>query len=321
MVWKPKEKELTLEETITLAKQELSPYWFGHSPMIAGTNNGGVYSIFQLDKEFSEHTWIVFVVDITSFESSESLKFSRLLLTRYGRFGVKCLFIVNPTYDFLTDPHSVRLFYEAKDVDFPVVVDHQKFLAHALNVKTPPGVSVFKKGRLTHQYFGDWTKKIEQTIHDTLRAGDPGLALLPIHVPNEKPLMDKHRMELGKGLGFKPISIHGKWQQDAQSIVSRDPDASIQFKINGRGLGLVARSVANSGLYGKVMIELNEEIPPDQLGGEDLVHDEAGIPCLKVREGRLYHALSQMDPGDSLIRLSFPEAKTTPIALYGIRVH
>ena len=43
MAWKRKEKKLTPDEAIALAKKELAPFWIGSEPLFAAIKNVGVF--------------------------------------------------------------------------------------------------------------------------------------------------------------------------------------------------------------------------------------------------------------------------------------
>src|SRR5690606_27299132 len=123
MSWKKKEKELSEQEAIDLAKKELSPFWFGTSPQIAGVKINDQYSVLPLDPEFNEKSWVVFLLDPTTFSGESALELAKVWQQRYLSNQLHTLIIMTPTYEFLTQIETIDNWLESKSLPYVICVD------------------------------------------------------------------------------------------------------------------------------------------------------------------------------------------------------
>lgn len=186
MIWKPKEKELTAEEAIALAKKELTPYWFGSVPRLIGVKGAQGYSALPLDVEFSKKPWLIFIIDPTDFSGEATLTFAREWFKRYGFLQLESLAIFNQTYEFFRSPEPIKGLLEKFQVEFPLAMDHDGGLASAFDAKLLPMVLLLSEGRYFFRHSGkEWLLNTEAEIQNFLRLHDPGLSLLPVIDPEK----------------------------------------------------------------------------------------------------------------------------------------
>src|ERR1041385_2643346 len=99
MVWKPKEKELTVHEAVALAKRELAPLWFGSEPLVAAIRGSdGKGSIFPLFERFSDVPRVLFFVDPTKPGAEFLLRYAREWQRRYSPHGCEFLAVLRIPY-------------------------------------------------------------------------------------------------------------------------------------------------------------------------------------------------------------------------------
>jgi hypothetical protein len=83
MVWKPKEKELTLEEALSLAKKELAPFWIGSPPLLAAFKTKHHTALYPIHPTFNESSWAIFFINPTCFSGKTTTLFAREMYRRY----------------------------------------------------------------------------------------------------------------------------------------------------------------------------------------------------------------------------------------------
>ncbi len=348
MVWKPKEKELTQEEAIALAKKELSPFWFGSGPLLAGIKTGARTTVYPLDPAFTENPWLIAFVDTTSFAGETTVTFLREFYRRYNSNGLRFLLVIHPRYEFQRDRGLTENYIRRAQLQFPVVIDSDGLLAQAFGAKELPKICLLDKQRPIFEKSGaNWIKDAEAEIHSFLRATDPGLPLLPVYHPS-KISMDAGSFDFGastklrfpapgfgapvNGLssgkfGFSntntpepgKILISGSWMQDKDRIATTDPSAQIQFLSPGASISIIAQLLSKTAELAKIVVEVNDIPAFDVFASEDLYFDDEGQSAVKIEGPRIYRLLTGLSEKERRITLKFPTVKHGPIAVFAIR--
>ena len=267
MIWKPKEKDLTPEEAVVIAKKELTPFWFGSPPLLAGIEHEGRSLIVPLNKEFIKKGWMIFLIDPTDFAGESAMLYAKEWYRRYNLNNLGFIIVLVPSYDYLRRPESIKKLIEREQISFPLVLDAQGALAHALSATTLPKIVLLDGGRVVQAYDGgEEFNEIEHHLQKFLRSTDPGLALLPLFAPKIAGVQNVGRYEFGykptmgapmivfpmpgfsigednirrakfvhhrkansdeNGGDLDKFIISGEWQQYPEGITTSDPTAYI----------------------------------------------------------------------------------------------
>jgi hypothetical protein len=347
---KPKEKELTLEEALALAKKELAPQWHISKPLIAGVKAGNKVNVVPLDEVFAKKDWIILFIDVTEFAGDSAAWFFKELVKRYQSFGLTPMAMIRETYQIMRDRDQATRLLDHLGMTFIHVVDRDNLLSQGFQAEESPAMIVWKQNILrVRRTRKDWFEGLEVELQSLLREMDPGLPLwLPIP-ESSLPYRDRGRLEFGAkgglvypGPGFKPnekgfpmgqfhphdlpmkwehgeIFITGKWVQDQDRIATSDPDATIRVEIPHSTLGIFAQPLGEPDEHATIEIELGEVPVPDVFAGSNLVYNEEGRSVLRMSRAGLFRAMSKLPPKDRKVRFKFPYAHQTPVAIYGLR--
>src|SRR5690349_8284099 len=98
MVWKPKEKELSRDEAIELARKELAPHWVGGPPLLAAVRAGNQATVVPLDPGFHKQAWLIYFIDLTDYHRTRVLEHIQKFQHRYGDFTLRTLMIAKGTF-------------------------------------------------------------------------------------------------------------------------------------------------------------------------------------------------------------------------------
>lgn len=353
MIWKPKEKELTLEEAVNLATKELAPYWFDCRPQVAGVKVDGKTSVFPLDPEFSKNTWLLFFIDFTDFSGTSAVTYAKEWYKRYHVHQLKILLILPKSYSFLDNREPIQKIIESYQLNFPVAVDIDGTLRAAFEAKVLPKVSLLEQSKTWFSFSGpDWVRNTEANIQSFLRSKDPGLPLLPFFQPTQGILMDVLRLEFGSQsklgqevefsspgtlqqegdikvgtfFGVRPktlepgiLAIAGRWTQDFEKMTTSDSSAVIGFRSPGASVLLIAQSLSRTPDLSIISVEVENLPAYDAICGDDLEKDEAGQSVLIVSKPEVYQLLVRLPDDLREVTLRFPNADKAPVAIYGLR--
>jgi len=354
MTWKPKEKELSQDEAIELAKKELAPFWFSSTPQFAGVKTEEGFQVFPLDPEFLKKAWLLFFVDPTDFCGEASFVYAKEWHKRYNAHQLGIVLIMTPAYQYLQTPAAVAAIVEKNQLTFPVVLDSEQAIAGAFKAQSLPKILLLSHGRTFFEYSGkNWLGQTEIEVQNFLRSTDPGLPLLPVFQPLKAPVGDLKRIEFGflskqgegiinpapgfeksdtgvrrgdfhglrpKSLGADEIFVSGSWMQDSEKIATSDPNAMIIFRTSASRVSGVAQSLAKPSEIPMISIEIQGAPAYDAIAGEHMLMDDSGKSVAEVSTTRLYHFLANLPNQDREITLRFPNADVASVALYGLRL-
>lgn len=323
MVWKPKEKELTKEEAVELARKELQPYWHGSSPLLAGVTTAQGPTAFPLDPEFFKKPWLVTVIDPSTFTGRNVLEFVREMERRFRpQQQLTPLLILKKSYSFFTELKNIEGLIRSESIQFPLVVDHDGMLVKAFKVTQTPAVALVSEGKVEWLRQGEgWYKGIEADLHLFFRKDDPGLPLLPVWTTPESYRLELPGLEFGQGrVDAKRVKMSGSWKFETECATPVDNDATVEFQLSGEALSLIARVTKISPEPAKIVFELSGAPAYDMYSGGDLDFDDEGQSLVRVEGPKIYSVLQGVPAKFRSVTMRFPNANRVPLSLYGLRM-
>jgi len=340
MAWKPKEKELTREEAVTLAKKELAPYWIGSSPLFTAVNGIAL----PLSPDFENLSWLIGVADPTRFDGESAAAILAEFQKRYSAFGFSSLLILRVPYAPFRERPPAELFIRRMKLNYPVCIDPDGRLASVFGAGDKSRFSLLHGNNVIFSLDGDpISGNLEMQMQKHLRTLDAGLAL-PVYFKGSPTMLTDQDVVHGAALsGFEKgkdgfghliagnrasgrVELHGQWIQDAERIATSDANATVSFdaagakRVGSRAISIVAQSLSKSGEPARIELQAAGTVIFDAFGGPDLSFDEEGRSIVRVAEARNYLPIRNLPIDRSRITLRFPTADQVPIAIYGLRI-
>ncbi len=323
MAWKPKEKDLTHEEAIELARKELTPRWIGLPPQFAAIRSDGMKSrIFPLDPDFSKKSWLLHFIDVTRMESQGAIAALKELQRRYEPHGLSPLLVLTPRYGYQTQRQNMETFLRFHQLNLPSVIDLDGMITEAFETNSTPRIILLKQGQVA---FNRSTLReltvAEQEIQNFLRSSDPGLALLRLMKPSVDWVTDQGEVNFFQDRSNPKIKKEGRWQENPgeRCLITDDSNASLSFKFQGTSLALLSRVTSALKEPGRISIEIDSAAIFEPNADEDLAFDEEGRSLIRVLDPRLYRVARGLGPGLHRLTLRFPSANQIPVSVYGAR--
>jgi hypothetical protein len=315
--WKKKEKALSPEEAIALAKKELAPFWFNSEPFLASFKTETGASILPLNSEFSNQAWLFFFLDPAEYSGETAFVFAQEWYKRYHGHKLGFIVFLQPSpVGVMGGQELVKKF----QIHGPVVVDQESTFAQALGVKSYPAFVLVSGSTeaLRGQGIGAIeNERLEEKVQHFLRRSDPGLAL-PLSFQHQG-ISETGRVDFGTQVSPSPqVKVDGNWTQGDDFIRTQDPKATLEISGSGSWLSLVARS----GLETQpttVMIDPIEGSIATEMITDETTLLEGGTASAKIQNIALYHLLQALPAGRRRVCLSFPDADRIPVILYGLR--
>ncbi len=330
--WRGREKTLTREEAIAMAKKEAASSWYGSPPLFAAYPMGGKIQAFPLDPIFEKQNWLVVVKDLSHPSAMLDLQILQEFHHRYGDYGLGIILVLEPHYSYFRDREYLEWLSRKGKLSFPLVVDRDGKLAQAFGSSeqiatygvgsSTRAVLLAQKEHLAQESGVNWFIATEKAIQNLLRKKDPGLPLPPLFEASEAFFKEIDRIDFGRLA--KPIDLNrdfkleGIWWSEGDRLVTTDARASVRFKSPASRLALFARSISKTSNVAKVAIDLAGTRAPLTLAGPDLINDEDGGALVRVDEARLYQPLVGLPVPMREVTLRFPYADRAGVAIYGI---
>jgi hypothetical protein len=289
-------------------------------------------------------------MDATEFAGDSAAWFFKEMVKRYQSFGLTPLAVIRETYQIMGDREQATRLLEHLGFPFIHVLDRENLLAQGFQAADSPAVVVWKQNILRlRRTRENWFEGLELEIQNLLRETDPGLPLWLPMPESALPYKDRGRLEFGakgglkySGPGFKPnesgvstalfhphdlpikwqhgeIVITGSWKQDADRIMTSDPEAMIQLELPYSTLGIFAQPLGGPEEHATLEFEIAGVPVPDVFAGPSLVYNEEGRSVARLTRAGLFRVLNKLSPKDRKLTLRFPYAHQTPVALYGFR--
>ena len=320
MAWKPKERTLTLEEAIALARKEYAPHWRNTPfPLVAGTEG----KLHPLDESIRKKVHIFGVFDCFSFSAQQAVGFLKYLLQTYAEHSIYPIAV-------LTSPRAIVMSPKVLDsiaaaFKMPVCFDHDGELQRAL---------AFPLSHQNHfacvqaQIAESDPEQFEVKLQAFLRTTDPGLPLKP---PAKTPLhgaTDLFRISLSRdGLRVKAaldlgLKLSGEWEITEDCIRPLTTSCTLEFRYQPKfspNMGLVASSTKIT----RIGIDLGTTLLPPEWFGRDVSTDENGKPSITIPTKGLDRVLyevirdAEMDDADTYtVRITIVEPLSTDLRFY-----
>lgn len=351
MTWKKKEKALTPEEAIELAKKDLEPFWYGSEPFLAAVKKKNGIILYPLDPAFLKKGWLFFFFDITTLSSVSLLHYLKEWNKRYSTLGLGFIGIFRPYFRFLQDRKFIQQWITKNKLPFIFIADQEGLLHSAFRIEENPTLVLFHENRILFSSSGtSWFNDSEIKIQKFLRIAEPGLPLLPpAHDPGDL-IFDVNRIDFASSRtqypapGFKKnengkgwvgefqtpihqlpkspelLKITGSWMKDNEQIVTFDPTSQIEVQLQGSFISILARSLPKLLDTTEITVELNGDPLHEEIAGEDIFMDESGRTIIRVNEMKLYQIAKNISKNSQgTLQLKFTSASRCGISLYGLR--
>ncbi len=321
MSWGNKSKELTAEEAIAIAREELAPYWFGSDPLLIGLEQGGGYQAFPLNRDFVKKLWLILIVDPTTFLGESILDLIREWEKRYRVLSLNVLVIYSVRYQFQKNPRAAQRWIEGEATTCVRCVDVNSRLVSAFHATDLPKVLLFREGVRLFEYIGkNWIFETDFQIHKALRMADPGLPLPPVLQGLDHLTLDTQMVDLNSTtLGFPGLSLLGNWSHDEEKIWTNDEDARLNFRSFGSEVALLARPKEESDSTPTLVVELNGLPPYDAVRGSSLRVSESSDLVASLNGLNLFSILTELPTHERNVTVRFKNIKECPIEIYGLR--
>ncbi|MEK6705788.1 MAG: hypothetical protein AABZ06_08365 [Bdellovibrionota bacterium] len=326
MIWRMKEKPLTTQEAITLAKKALYNSWFNSEPLLVGIRDEKKISVHPLDQEFNKKPWFIVFLDPTTFSGLDAINLLREWFKRYGPYNMGFLGVIKPPYnEYYKGTSEERLAFKEQKNQLPLVIDIDGLICGGFCVNDFPRALLLKNGETLIEHDGpSWADGLEIKIHKFLRDTDPGLPLLPVIADLAGLGRDIKQVEFGKKAtdnraNFSEIDISPKFEQNEEAIIISDSAAVLKFESAYPRFSVVAKSYSKLIEPVKLMVELDGLPVGEDYHGESLSVDEEGRTIAKISVAGVYHLLRNLDPAHKQVTLRTPTTKHAPLAVFGFR--
>jgi hypothetical protein len=321
MAWTKKVKPMTPEQAIAAAKRDLAPIWFNSEPLLAAVKTDRGASVLPLNSSFVQTAWLYAFIDPTEFSGERGLQILREWHRRYSPHKQGMIVIFRASGPFLK---SVSGFLRKCQITFPAMCDQDGLFSAAFGIQAWPAVVVQAGNEEIARGSGSaWTEQVEEKIQFYLRRADPGLSFnLPYSIPHS--IVGHARLDLGnvKGKSVESLSrqlkLTGEWKENADSISTTDPSASLIIDCPSSILALIAQSGIETQPT-KILIEPVDGTLARDWIADAMTIDENGRGVSRAQLFGLYVLLKGLPQDRRKIRLSFPDSKTIPVFIYGIR--
>lgn len=322
-------KELTREEALEKAKQEVSHQWLNSSPLIGAFPAGGKLQLFPLDPIFQKQGWLIFFKDPTHPSAPHEWKILHEFHKRYSDYGFNIILVLDPHYSLVREKEFTEALVRKNGLTFPIVIDTNRALAQCFGLAVTgsaerPTHSVVhfpNEKTVSHKGVG-WSEPLEKVIQTYLRNKDPGLPLPPIFEPATLPGVEIDRTDFFRGAAEPVPELHfeyaGIWYQEGDRLVTADTHATLSFQCPSSHFTLVARALARSSNVARVQVEVNGAPVPVGFADRDLQADDDGGLRIRLEEPRPYSVLQNLPSNLRKITLRFPNADRAAVGIYGV---
>jgi hypothetical protein len=321
MSWKKKEKPLTPEQAIAMAKKDLAPYWFNSEPLLAAIQVPGGASVLPLNSNFVDTPWAYFFVDPTEFAGERALQIIREWYRRYAGHKVGFMIVFRAALPFMKSaPDLLKKF----QIGFPAVYDYDGLYSQAFGIDSWPAVVVQNRGEeITRGMGASWTGEKEEKIQHFLRLADPGLSL-PLPFDLGHAVKGHSRIDLGTVKGKSVnilgsvIELSGKWVENEDSISTSDPEATAEIHSPSPVIAVIAQAGTEYQVT-KMLIESLDGTLTSENNCEGSTVDEFGRILVRVQNFGLYYLFRELPASRKNFKMTFPEAHNVPVRIYGLR--
>jgi hypothetical protein len=322
MVWKKKEKELTPEEAISLAKSHLASRWVGLSPLVAVIEEEGRLALYPLEKSFKQENWVFILLDPLEPESHRVFSLLAQWQERYGSFGIKFLLVFTSPLAALFDERQALLILQSAGLRATATLDVEHQFSHLFGWRSGLSIVLMSHGKRRDLYTpGESLSAVEIRIQALLRDSDPGLPLFSVLQIEPLDQSKIERISLKEG-ATSPIKIEwkGNWSAHPHGRATRDPQAEICIHAKGGSLELIAKVERDDvALESQIKVDAAGVPVLDAFAGRDIKSDNDGSTVASIQKLRSYNILQNLPPNRSPVTLRMAQSDLVPVVLVGIR--
>lgn len=321
MIWKPKEKELTQEEAIALAKKDLAPFWLGSSPLLAPVEENGIIQVVPLDVVFTDSAWVLVFCDPFDLHGTNTLQFLSEWAHRYEPHKLSFLIVwrgsIRPTYplrgtDFLTKKPIRGL---------AAMLDATGTLSKAFKAEQGVKAVLFVKGVVqqeleTSHPTVEWYSGLETHLQNYLRSVEQGLPLHRPFKPSAALRQDKIKIDLNpESVRDDKFELEGPHKVENIGVAVSALGFKFRAKSRYDSVAIVAKSHSTKGQASKIIVEVDQVPAFDTFADRDLHFDEGGLPTVMVQELGVYHILKGLGSKEHWVSLSFSNPIAAPVEI------
>ncbi len=316
-----REREYTPEEAMAITLREVTPHWYRSPPLVVGVNLNDRSYPQPLDSKMLSGTWVLFFVSATSPAFDKMLQIQRLWEKRYSGLGIQFILSFRGFYPYFKERKAVENWVSTLPIRGSVYCDMTGALSKSFSAEGEPGISIMSEGKVIYSSSGALSPaEAEKSLQLSIRESSPGIPFWPPLQDEEKNLSSTDRWMLfdkSKPILNQQIEIVGKWELLEDRMITNDSKAELHFRSPGSSVDIVARSLSDSGDPTRVRIDSNGASFSDAFSGADLVTDDEGNSSVLLSGPRAYRLLRNLPDTMRTLRIRFPFAKISPVAVYG----
>jgi hypothetical protein len=316
-----REREYTPEEAYALTMRDAVPHWYGASPLVVGIDLHDRQYPQPLDPILGTGNWVFFFVSATGAEFPRVQEIYQTWLKRFRNLGVNFVFAFRGHYTYFSERRPMEAWVNSLGFGTPAVCDLTGALARSFGATGEPAIAILSDGKVVFVDSGaSWAENAETRLQSLLRVISPGLPLWPVTRDDGMLIRTTDRWPLrenAKAVISKQMKFVGNWQFDDQRILTVDPKAELHFEAPASSVGIVARSLSESGDPTRIRFDADGTSFSDLFAGKDFLVDDEGNSSLMLGGPRAYFALKNLTPALRKLRFRFPYAKVSAVAIYG----
>lgn len=319
---KKKDKEYTAEEALDIAIKTLTPYWFKSPPLIYGAELEGKVFPQPIDPAITKGVWILIFSSPTGFSFYRSHPLFLEWEKRFGPLGIQLAFCFLGEHSFVTEHRAAEYWLKHRNIKTIAICDYDGMLLKAFGGEPLPRMVILNNGEVIHNSGGDkWLENAEVELQKILRKTSPGL---PFWMPYTEPfasLVETVRLRFfanSKDNGYAGMQWTGNWKSDENRMYTLDPKSEITFEPTGNMIHFIAQSLGENFTPTRVIFNCAGASFSEHFAGSDLVLDDEGHSSVILTEPRAYFILQNLSQHHKKITLRFPNARVTPVAVYGL---
>lgn len=336
---KKRNRELSQEEALYEARSELRRFWSASEPLFAGVKNEAEqYSVFPLQKEFSQKNYLIHCYDPFTLAGESSTMVFQVLWERFHQMGIDFINAIQFKQPSLMHMVKISEYREKNGFPFPMVLDHDGSITKGFGIDALPGVTLVVKGeqivKTTRIYSPETNSEFELAVQKNIRSRDPGLSFFPPYLPTKLFRKMKTTHQFGQQLarnyvhlekrpadGLQPDIAYALGTVQTEVDYLKIQSSATQIVISGdfEGLSILARTGGEN--KAEIHVTLNEQPPREACFDVDLRRTHEGHVKASIEGAKLYHLLKGLDSRKHEVTLQFPTSKETPVYVFGLETH
>lgn len=335
---KKRNRELTQEEALYEARTELRRFWSASEPLFAGIQNNQGNSIFPLQKEFVNKIYLIHCYDPFTLGGEASAATFQILWNRLNTMNIDFINVIQFKQPNMQHFVKISEYRERMGFSYPMVLDYDGLIAKGFGFESIPAATLIVKGeqivRTTKIYSPETNAEFEHNVQKNIRLRDPGLSFFPPFVPTKPYRKMKTTHQFGQQLvrnyvhldqrpadGLQPYIAYalGTVVSEADHLKIQSPATQIVINGDFDGVSLLAKTGGEA--KAEVLVTLNDQPPREVCFDSDLKRTHDGHVKASIEGARLYHLLKGLDSRTHEVILQFPNAKETPVLVFGMETH